>query len=196
MELSREYFSLWVEASLWSDLDFSIPIGEQFCGDSEGNPTGIVLDLIAEVLERSEVSGDLALAAILSEEGIEPDWIIFPGVVLEDFDPWDDTWLEDHRAEARNALRKTFQEECHLSATDLIEFDRRLAWLNERYRISDMKIRDQRFHLHVTLPGELLESNADTVVDGRAEWGFDIRQLFEKDVTVHATSRIVKTIPE
>ena len=135
------------------------------------------------------------MVALLAEEDIEPDPTVFPGVVPGEFDLWDDAVAEDLEAEALEAVKDAFRRECQLSSTDLIEFDRRLAWLNERYRITDLEIRRQFHAFYLSMPGELIETNADTVVDGRAEWGFEIKELFEGDVTVKATSRLVKRDP-
>jgi hypothetical protein len=195
MDLYQQYFSAWQKASLLSDLAFAIPLGERFCRKSQPRPRELAVDLVIRILERSPLPEEHIIMALLAGEDIEPDPTVFPGVVPGEFDPWDDAVSEDLEVEALEAVKDGFRRECQLSSAGLIEFDRRLAWLNELYRIADLEIRKQMFGFYLLMPGELLETNADTVVDGRAEWGFDIRELFEGDVTVKATSRLVRGDP-
>ena len=44
------------------------------------------------------------------------------------------------------------------------------------------------------MPGELLETNADTVIDGQARWKFSLRGLTRKEVNLKAKSRMIRMI--
>ncbi len=185
-------FVPWVRASLWDDLAFSIPVGEQLCGEFTAESMRLAGETVDSLLEGYTLSEEYIFAALLDEAGIEPDSTVFPELVPTEFDLWDEAWIEDLESRAREAVRNALRRECQLSGPDLIEFDRRLGWLNDRYRIANLEIRNQIHGFSLALPGELIETNADTVVDGTAEWGFSVRDLFEREVTITATSRLIR----
>jgi hypothetical protein len=192
LELYRQAFFTWVRASLWADLAFTIPVGERLCRESRTEPKRLVVETVNEVLEGAFLSEEEVLAMVLAEANIEPDSTFFPGLASLELDPWDEDWTEELEAQVREAVMDALRRECSLSASGLMELDRRLAWLNERYRIRNLEIRNQMHDFYLVMPGELVETNADTVADGRAQWGFTIRQLFEGKVEVQAVSRLVR----
>jgi hypothetical protein len=192
IESYQDAVSTWMRYSLFGDLAFAIPAGEIFCRGSHADAVGKASELVTGVVGDFELSVDQTLLAVLEEADIEPDPTVFPSLPVGEFDFWGDPRLEVMTDRTLDAVRDAFRKECGLSGKDLIEFDRRFAWLTDRYGISDGEVRSQAFGFYLLLPGEVVETNADTIVDGRAEWGFAVEDLFEGEVTLRATSRLVK----
>ena len=194
-EMYRRYYTGWIRLSLLSDLAFAIPAAEPFCRKGNSEATEALSSLVLGIVNEYEVPADLTWAAILEDADFDPDPAVFPNLRLDEFDSYGDSLVEELSAQKLSEMKEALHRECRLSADDRIEFDRRFAWLSERYHISDGEVRKQVFGFYLRMPGELVETNADTIVDGRAEWGFGIRDLFEDDVTVRATSRLIRRRP-
>jgi len=195
IETYRRLYSGWIQLSLLSDIAPAIPAGEAFCRENHLDPIEVITDVLLGAVAETAAPPELTWMVLLEEAELEPDPAVFPDVNAETLDLWDDGLLQELSTQTLARVREALRRECDWSAKDGIEFDRRFSWFADRYRISDGELRDQRFELYLRMPGELVETNADTIIDGRAEWGFSIRDLFKEDVTVIATSRLIKRNP-
>jgi hypothetical protein len=178
-----------------SDLAFTIPAGKQVCREADPSLEVPVEEMVLDILREPIPLPGLTWLVLLEELNIDPDPTVFPEATEESFDPWDDDFFEEMRVEKLGRVRDLLLAECGLSAEGLMEFDRRFAWLSRRYEMTDGKMRDQTFEISLGMPGGLVETNADTVIEGRAEWEFSVHDLFEGEVRLEAVSRLVRHHP-
>jgi hypothetical protein len=195
IESFHRALSRFLLISVLSDVAHTIPAAAPYCGEDYSESVQAITDLVSAMVGELEVSREDTWRALLDEAGVEPDASVFPelgGPSATGFDP--ESW-DEIGPQVMARVREALQRECSLTAETLIEFDRRFEWLNRRYRISDGEVRNQRFRIVLAMPGELLETNADTVVDGRARWSFTLRDFLEEDLTIEATSRVRRDLP-
>jgi len=189
-ERARQFIDEWMLFSMLNDLAFAIPVGEQVCRQAHPGRAAGVQDLLLETLGKPEAPGGLVWKILLEEFNLEPDPNVFPELVGEGSVSSDD-YMEAQTHGMLARFRETILTECGLSGDGLIAFDRRFAWLTERYHMDDAEVRGQKFTVQLRMPGQLLETNADTLAGGIPEWEFGVGDLFEREIRLEATSRVV-----
>jgi len=175
-----------IRTSYLSGVALVIPAEQSLSEKADPGCSSAVMDLILDPLDEVKITSEGAWSLLLEELGIDP------GLGREEGGFDDEAEIQSLRAQTLERIRETLLTECRYSGEALITFDRRLEWLARRYRIVGGKLRNQSFRIHLSMPGELLETNADTVIAGRARWEFSLRGLTGEDVHLKAMSRVIR----
>lgn len=103
-----------------------------------------------------------------------------------------ETLIRELRDRTVFRVREVLRADCGLSGPVRHDFETRCAWFTRRYRVEDGRLSSQSFSVELSMPGDLVETNADTVLDGRARWKFRLADLTEADRVLSASSRLVR----
>lgn len=192
LELHRQLAEDSIRVTYLSGVALVAPAVQSLPAAADSHCSGVVMDILQGPLSQIEVTPEEGWKLLTEEWDLEDGLGPFPDVSQVRGAPEFESEVQDCQARALGSVRKALRTECRLPLEDVIMFDRRFEWLTERYRIRGGGVRSQSFELYLALPGELLETNADTVINGRARWKFSLRDLAEDDVVITGRSRVVR----
>jgi hypothetical protein len=185
LEDYRQLVEAQLRLGLLSELALAIPAADSLPGDDHADCSEIVMPMILAAPEAIEVSEDEALTDFAREFDIE-------GAAWGRADTLNsDAIVEELGARTLEDVRDALVSECRFSSRAVMEFDRRFRWLNGRYHIDLGDLDNWGATVYLTMPGELLTTNADTAAGGRLRWRLRMHRLLEGEVRLFAESRVV-----
>lgn len=95
--------------------------------------------------------------------------------------------MDRWKVEIKSRIEKSAREQLHYSASQLNQFLARYAEYQTEFAVSE-DLNDDEFDIAVTMPGEIVASNAKETYDNTVRWKFVGPQLYDNSIELLVTS--------
>lgn len=91
--------------------------------------------------------------------------------------------------EATERMQAALADNAALRPRQLAAFKQRFAWYKKQYEVTE-DLGDEDFEIYLTMPGEIVATNADGIDGNEAHWEVNGKMFRDRTVEIMATSRV------